>query len=74
MTIDASRTLGGFLQPSHRPDRSPVDIERLTPKRHRFFDVSPRRMKTRLSGRVSLTPNLSQRERGTRSAFVAFSR
>jgi len=23
---------------SHRPDRNPVDIERLTPKRHRFSD------------------------------------
>ena len=26
------------LQPSHRPERNPVDIELLTPKRHRFFD------------------------------------
>jgi len=38
VTIDASETLGGFLQPSQRPDRNPVDIERLTPKRHRFSD------------------------------------
>jgi len=38
VTIDASQTLGGSLKPSHRPDRNPVDIERLTPERHRFFD------------------------------------
>jgi len=38
VTIDASQTLGGFLPPSHRPDRNPVDIELLTPKRHRFSD------------------------------------
>jgi len=38
VTIDASQTLGGSLPPSHRPDRNPVDIERLTPKRHRFSD------------------------------------
>jgi len=38
VTIDASQTLGGFLPPSHRPDRNPVDIERLTPKRHRLSD------------------------------------
>ena len=38
VTVDASQTLGGFLPPSHRSDRNPVDIERLTPKRHRFSD------------------------------------
>jgi len=38
VTIDASQTLGGFLPPRHRPDRNPVDIERLTPKRDRLFD------------------------------------
>jgi len=38
VTIDAAQTLGGFLPPSHRPDRNPVDIERLTPKRYRFSD------------------------------------
>jgi len=38
VTIDASQTLGGFLHPSHRPDRNPVDIERLTARRHRFSD------------------------------------
>jgi len=38
VTIDASQTLGGFLPPNHRPDRNPVDIERLTPKRDRFSD------------------------------------
>ena len=27
-----------FLQPSQRPDRNPVDIERRKPKRHRFSD------------------------------------
>jgi len=38
VTIDPSQTLGGFLPPSHRPDRNPVDIERLTPKSDRFYD------------------------------------
>jgi len=38
VTIAASQTLGGFAPPSHRPDRDPVGIERLTPERHRFFD------------------------------------
>jgi len=38
VTIDATQTLGGFLSPIHRPDRNPVDIEWLTPKRHRLFD------------------------------------
>jgi len=33
VTIDASQLLGRFLPPSRRPDRNPVDIERLTPKR-----------------------------------------
>jgi len=38
VTIDTSQTLGSFLPPSHRRDRKPVGIERLPPKRHRFFD------------------------------------
>jgi len=38
VTIDASQTLGGFLPPSRRPDRNPVEIERQTRKRHRFSD------------------------------------
>jgi len=38
VTIDASQTLGGFLPPRRRADRNPVDIERLTPKRHGFSD------------------------------------
>ena len=36
--IDASRPLGGFLPPTRRPNRNPVDIARLTPKRYGFFD------------------------------------
>jgi len=36
VTIDASQTLGGVLPPSHRPDRNPVEVERLTAKRLRF--------------------------------------
>jgi len=38
VTIDASQTLGGFLRPSHRAERNPVDIERLTSERLCFFD------------------------------------
>jgi len=38
VAIDASQPLGGLLPPSHRPDRDPVDIERLTPKGHRLSD------------------------------------
>jgi len=38
VTIHASQTLGGFRQPSQRPDRDPVDIERLMPERHRLSD------------------------------------
>jgi len=36
--INASQPLGRLLQPSHRPDRNPVDIELVTAKRRRFFD------------------------------------
>jgi len=38
VAIAASKMLGGFLPPSHRPDRDPVDVERLTPEMHGFFD------------------------------------
>ena len=34
----ARHRLAVFQPPSRRPDRNPVDIERLAPERYRFFD------------------------------------
>jgi hypothetical protein len=38
LAINASRTLGGFVRPSHVTDRNSVDIALLMADWYRFFD------------------------------------